>query len=273
MYPPLQVYENLCESFSNWWNEILYKYDPADNPSILKEPGLKLFFILCAMTTVSTFKEYFRTENASFWEAAALEKERKGLSAELFWRSLYRSIAPLNVIRSCVRLWSKMVLSIVKLPLMVSKLALDTPVYLYWLYMAHYVVQESLYLFRVSNSLSFHTRNYRLIGKSSRNFQIFYSAPRVIFEEIFLPEHPRNVHQLQTLSFCGRKVVNWSAPVPVEIVKKLRQVTGSTTSEVAMSAVASSLRDYFECKSCRCRFPSTSRFHVDFSPGFELSLK
>ncbi|BES98312.1 transcription initiation factor tfiid subunit [Nesidiocoris tenuis] len=218
-----QVYENLCESFSNWWNEILYKYDPADNPSILKEPGLKLFFILCAMTTVSTFKEYFRTENASFWEAAALEKERKGLSAELFWRSLYRSIAPLNVIRSCVRLWSRMVLSIVKLPLMVSKLALDTPVYLYWLYMAHYVVQESLYLFR-----------------------IFYSAPRVIFEEIFLPEHPRNVHQLQTLSFCGRKVVNWSAPVPVEIVKKLRQVTGSTTSEVAMSAVASSLRDYFE---------------------------
>ncbi|CAA9996601.1 unnamed protein product [Nesidiocoris tenuis] len=147
-WTPLQVYENLCESFSNWWNEILYKYDPADNPSILKEPGLKLFFILCAMTTVSTFKEYFRTENASFWEAAALEKERKGLSAELFWRSLHRSIAPLNVIRSCVRLWSRMVLSIVKLPLMVSKLALDTPVYLYWLYMAHYVVQESLYLFR-----------------------------------------------------------------------------------------------------------------------------
>lgn len=39
--------------------------------------------------------------------------------------------------------------------------------------------------------------------------------------------------------------MNWSEPVPLETVKEIQRTTGATTSEVVMSAVSSSLRDYF----------------------------
>ncbi|KAF6202460.1 hypothetical protein GE061_004861 [Apolygus lucorum] len=218
-----QVYENLCESLTNWWNEILYKYDPTDNPSVLKDPTLKTFVILSTMAAVSIIREYSKADSPSLWDIAVLEKEKKGLSTQLFWRSFHKSVSLVNIVASTARSLLMMPVMALKLPFVLSKVALDTPVYLYWLYMGHYVIQESIYLFK-----------------------IFYSAPRIIFEEIFLPEHPRNVHQLQTLSFCGRKVVNWSSPVPLDVIKQLQTATGSTTSEIAMSAVASSLRDYFE---------------------------
>lgn len=50
---------------------------------------------------------------------------------------------------------------------------------------------------------------------------MFYRAPRVLFEELFLPETPANVHQLQTLSVCGRKVVSWSESVPKDVIKQV----------------------------------------------------
>lgn len=36
------LYDQLCETFSNNWNEFLSVYDPSENPSILKNPS-KIF--------------------------------------------------------------------------------------------------------------------------------------------------------------------------------------------------------------------------------------
>ncbi|XP_014261647.1 uncharacterized protein LOC106673838 isoform X3 [Cimex lectularius] len=217
-----QVYEQACESLANWWNELLYEYDPIDNPNATKKPTIKTFIVLLTIMTVTVIKEYMKGENVKLNDLIKIEVAKRNISKKLFWSSFYNTFKPSNIIKTLFQfIWSTPI-SIIKFPIRLAKMIVDTPVYLYWLYLGHYVIKETLYLFK-----------------------IFYTAPRVIFEEIFLPEYPCNVHQLQTMSFCGRKVVHWSDPIPLEMVKQIKWATSSTTSEVVMSAVSAALRNYF----------------------------
>ncbi|XP_073974217.1 uncharacterized protein isoform X1 [Rhodnius prolixus] len=219
-----QVYEQLCECLANWWNELLSAYDPSDGNTfaILRQLTLKTYIIRCIIAYVSVIKEYMKDRNPRLREILKKEIGKRNLTRKILWRSIVNTFDIYSILHSMIALSWKVPIITVKMPVKIIRAVLDTPVYLYWLYLAHYVIKESVYLIK-----------------------IFYTAPRVIFEEIFLPEHPRNVHELQTLSFCGRKVVNWSEPVPLETVKEIQRTTGATTSEVVMSAVSSSLRDYF----------------------------
>jgi hypothetical protein len=54
-----ELYEHICETCTNYWNEIISTYDPIKNKRIVKsKQNLKTFCILLFITTVTVIKNY-----------------------------------------------------------------------------------------------------------------------------------------------------------------------------------------------------------------------
>ncbi|XP_022196869.2 uncharacterized protein LOC111054198 isoform X2 [Nilaparvata lugens] len=221
-----QLYEHVCESFANSWNEIVSLYDPQENVEITKkQPTLRTFFILFAIILVSVAKEMVRSNKSDIFKVFMVESRKRSFTMRFFWRSLKRSVQP-DVIIGGVVLWTWwfVVKVILHVPMTVLYAIRDTPLYIYWIITLLRVVQELLYLCR-----------------------IVYTGPRVLLEEILFPESASNKHSLQTTSLCGRKVVSWSEPVPLQLIKAIRSnaPTNAASCEVILSAMAGALSDYF----------------------------
>lgn len=61
-----QVYQHICESLSNSWNELVSVYDPLENPKITcYPPTLKSYGVLVAIVLVSITKTYLRDKNGN----------------------------------------------------------------------------------------------------------------------------------------------------------------------------------------------------------------
>lgn len=219
----MRIYDQFSESLANHWNEYVSLYDPVENPSILKMPKkMTLFFHLFVITSGNTAREWYKGRG-NLTDLFMREAEKRNLDTKMFLRCYLNSMEPLNLLVGYVRWVWWTVGKMFRTPVVIMKLFRESPVFLYWLYLVNFAVQEICYVFRT-----------------------LYEVPRVLLEEIFLPEHPCNVHNLQTLSLCGRKVVGWSEVVPMELLKRISEATGASTGEIALSAAAASLRDYFE---------------------------
>jgi len=243
-----QVYQHLCENFSNWWNEILSAHDPLGNPFILKSSvTVKTFLIRLLISMYAAMREYSKSDEHNLIRIFYKERKKRGVGMSLFVESLATTFHPGNLVVFILIWVYGTILTIIRLPLKIFYSILDTPVYLYWLYLLHFVIKESVYIFKV-----------------------LYSVPRVLFEEIVLPEHPRNVHQLQTLSVCGRKSVSWSPPVPLTLIKQIKQASGASTSDIIMSAATMSLRNFFQ--TANFQVPDAVMTTCHFMPQEHLLL-
>lgn len=72
---------------------------------------------------------------------------------------------------------------------------------------------------------------------------IVMSAPKMIFEELFLKHEP---NRIQMFPQCGRKVVAWSEEIDTEILKRISAVTGATDTEILLVAIVASLKEFFK---------------------------
>ncbi|XP_046660830.1 uncharacterized protein LOC124354430 isoform X1 [Homalodisca vitripennis] len=212
-----QVYQHICESLSNSWNELVSIYDPLENPKVTcNRPSLKSFAVLVAIVVVSTVRIYFRSENGNLNSILRREMERRRLTTRLFWRSLLLTFHPVVVAHAMLR-WAWWL--VVTCSLQLFRMVLSVPVYLYWLVLGYHVLRELWYLAKVT-----------------------FVGPKVILQELL---KPGDSHHLQTVSLCGRKAVSWSDPVPLEYIHRVHLATGASTCEILLAAVSASLRDYF----------------------------
>lgn len=69
-----------------------------------------------------------------------------------------------------------------------------------------------------------------------------YLAPRVFLDELL--QDGGCAHALQATPMCGRKVVAWSEPVAMSLVRRVAQASGASTAEVLLAGVTDSLREY-----------------------------
>ncbi|KAG8223342.1 hypothetical protein J437_LFUL001220 [Ladona fulva] len=82
---------------------------------------------------------------------------------------------------------------------------------------------------------------------------VAFEGPMILLREL-LPDRPephdhsprrQSGHHLQSVSLCGRKAVAWSDPAPVELVNKICAATGSSNTEVLLTAASGALRQFF----------------------------
>lgn len=118
---PFEALPQLCGrlsvSLNNQWNEFVYKYDRTeeDESKYKLKPicGIVHLLSICAISVVAILRDFFKGFNAvKHYPVAKLQFlctiiEREFTKRDLTWQCFFetccRSLAPINIIRSCVR--------------------------------------------------------------------------------------------------------------------------------------------------------------------------
>ena len=71
--------------------------------------------------------------------------------------------------------------------------------------------------------------------------QAVFEGPLIILETLFLRS---DKHVLHGKALAGHKMISWSDPIDILLIKKIKNVTGTTVNDVLMSCLSSALRQY-----------------------------
>nr|CAD7433231.1 unnamed protein product [Timema monikensis] len=246
-FPPPVAIPKLCttieETIIACWNSFILTFDPLENAHVLKvPPNLQEAAAMLLITTVAIFRNLLVARVSkndtvmarliTLLSVIQLESEKRQCTPQYIMHSIINTLHPVNIILSIFYLgWWFLVTFSFRLPLLFlleikglcMKGKTSTFVHLVCLYCAlmYDAAREMWHMLR-----------------------ILFTAPRILFEDLFMTRRGAK-HQLQTVSLCGRKVVAWSEPVQLDLVRRIASATEATPSEVLISAVTGALREYF----------------------------
>lgn len=243
-----RLYGNIRGFITNSWTQLAAAYDPAENPEILKSPpGIRICTSIVLITGACILKELLllacRTDMSLYRKILSIkstivgEVRRHQITAQLLCKGIITSLNPKHLILTAVRgIWRVTYILIVTLPVFIASEirslvsrkkdcgisgSISETVFSHW----------SLVLEAIKELFS-------ICG-------IVYTAPRMLVQELII-SHRGPMHQLQTVSLCGRKVVAWSDPIPLETIRKISLNVGASTTELLLSSVSGALREYFQ---------------------------
>lgn len=213
-----------CDSISNFLNELIAVYDPLQNRWIRKSsPNIFHFNIILIITTCAIFREYFKV-GRNLVAIVKKEMSRQDISFRFFFQCFINTLYPFVLIRIIIAsLWWFYIKCLLHLPITVLHVLYDTPIYFKWLFIVLRALGEILYI-----------------------LHLVYTAPRILLDELILPMFQLPKHHLQKVSLSGRKVVNWTGPIPVEMIRKIRDKTGVASCEIQLYGLAAALHEYFQ---------------------------
>nr|CAD7461595.1 unnamed protein product [Timema tahoe] len=246
-FPPPVAIPKLCntieETIISCWNSFILTFDPLENVHVLKAPpNIQEAAAMILITTVAIFRNLLVARVSkndtvmarliTLLSVIQIESEKRQCTPQYIMHAIINTLHPLNIILSILYLgWWFLVTFSFKLPLLFllelrflcMKGKTSTFVHLVCLYCAlMYDAAREIWIM----------------------LRILFTAPRILFEDLFMTRRGAK-HQLQTVSLCGRKVVAWSEPVQLDLVRRIASATGATPSEVLISAVTGALREYF----------------------------
>ena len=227
----------------NRWSHLVDTYDPVENPQILESPpGIQTCASLVFITAVSIFKKLLALANQadislyrkilSISPTILSEIRKRHCTPHVLWTCVISSLSPKQLLLSCISVcwWMSHTLT-VALPLFVL----------------HEI--RSLVSMTVNHDLSERPTSYLSLVLAAFKeavclCTIIYTAPRMLVQEL-VTSHRGTTHHLQTVSLCGRKVVAWSDPIPLDTIRKISSSIGTSTTAVLISSVSGALREYF----------------------------
>lgn len=217
------LYDHICQVLSNSWNEMIAAYDPLQNPSFEKSsPNIFEFYIICFIALLAIVREYLQRGD-DLVAIIRRETSRRHVGPCLFLRCCLNTLYPFVIVRLIVAWWWFIcVKCILHLPITVLHFLYHTQIYTRWFFVSLRAIGEVIYL-----------------------FYLVYTAPRVILDELFWPLFRRPGHHLQRESLSGRKVVCWTEPIPIDLIRRIRDKTGVASCEIQLFAVAASLGEFF----------------------------
>lgn len=242
-----KLYSLIRGFIKNRWSQLVATYDPVENPQILEsQQGIQMCIILVFIIGVSIFKELlglanqtdmsFYTKILSICPTVLTEIRKRRFTPHVLYSCVMNSLSPKQLLLSCLSVccWTSYVF------------AVTVPVF---------VIDEmrSFVSMKVSRGLSECTteRSFSYLSLVLAAIKealclciIIYTAPRMLLREL-VTSHRGTMHHLQTVSLCGRKVVAWSDPIPLDTISKISSSLGTSTTLVLLSSVSGALREYF----------------------------
>ncbi|CAG2062678.1 unnamed protein product, partial [Timema podura] len=232
-FPPPVAIPKLCntieETIISCWNNFILTFDPLENVHVLKAPpNLQEAAAMILITTVAIFRNLLVARVSkndtvmarliTLLSVIQIESEKRQCTPQYIMHAIINTLHPLNIILSIFYLgWWFIVTFSFKLPLLFllelrglcMKGKTSTFVHLVCLYCAlMYDAAREIWIM----------------------LRILFTAPRILFEDLFMTR---------------LKVVAWSEPVQLDLVRRIASATGATPSEVLISAVTGALREYF----------------------------
>lgn len=142
-------------------------------------------------------------------------------------------------------------------------LRLDIPPWVFIVIRKGYADGEAVVLFRMHHSLADgislsyflahvlpdHEVPYRPLAKfSNANLMVMkiwslLVGPKIILQKLFSPADCSILHGPQ---ITGVKRLTWSEPIDLQVIKRIKNQTGTTVNDVIMACLSMSLHDYFK---------------------------
>jgi hypothetical protein len=231
----------------NRWTQIVAMYDPVENPQVLKSPpGIKICTTLILITGVSILKELLvlakKTDMSLYRKILNInstiltEVEKRQCTPRFLSTGIINSFSPKQLLLSCFSaFWCAVYICAVTVPIFVI-----TEVWALVSRKTNYGFYETI----AESSCNYWSLVLAAIKEASYIWTIIYTAPRILIQELVISHHGPK-HQLQTVSLCGRKVVAWSDPIPLDIIRKISSSVGASATEILISAISGALREYF----------------------------
>lgn len=218
------LFNHICRIISNLWNVLVSSYDPLLNPWIqTSSPNIFHFNVIVLITAFAILREYVRT-GKHLVTIVKKETSRRKVDFRFFIRCFLNTLYPFVIIRITIAsLWWFYIKCLLHLPITMLHVLYDTPIYLRWFFIVLRAQGEVLYI-----------------------FHLVYTAPRILLDELILPMFHLPKHHLQKVSLSGRKVVCWTRPIPIELIRKIRDKTGVASCEIQLYGLAAALHGYFQ---------------------------
>lgn len=242
-----KLYSLIRGFIKNRWSQLVATYDPVEYPQILQsQPGIQMCIILVFIIGISIFKELRglanQTEMSLYTKILGIsptvltEIRKRHLTPHLLCTCVMNSLSPKQLLLSCLSVCCWMC-------------------YIFTVTVPVFVIDEmrSFVSMRVNRGLSECTTErscsylslvFAALKEAFCIFTIIYTAPRMLLQEL-VTSHRGALHQLQTVSLCGRKVLAWSDPIPLDTISKISSSVGASTTAVLLSSVSGALREYF----------------------------
>ncbi|XP_021938483.1 uncharacterized protein LOC110839019 isoform X2 [Zootermopsis nevadensis] len=242
-----RLYNIVRDLITHRWTQIVATYDPAQNPQILKSPpGIQTCTILIFITAVSIFKELLflakKTDMSLYRKILNInstiltEVEKRQCTPKFLSVGIINSLRPKQLFFSWLSVfWRTGYICAVTVPLFA--------ITEFWALVSrktNYSFSETT----AESSFNYWSLFLASIKEAVCIMTIIYTAPRMLIQELIISHHGPK-HQLQTVSLCGRKVVAWSDPISLDIIRKISSSVGASTTEILVSAISGALREYF----------------------------
>ena len=70
-----------------------------------------------------------------------------------------------------------------------------------------------------------------------------FLGPAILLEKLVWPRDSNILHGPKP---CGKKLISWSSPIDLDLIKKIKNHTGSTVNDVLVSCLGGALNQYFK---------------------------
>lgn len=250
--PPIHIpklYNTLMACIVNRWNEFRYCFDPAiqsngnnDKQEKARVSALQLIAVLMiiSVTVIQKFYKGFHAVQDNllirtrYFQTILKEECSK---RDLSWEMISHVMSPIQAIRDILHFWAWIGVTF----------ALTFP---YKCFVETAAVMQFISNDKPTRRSAFFKFFFEYIplmwGAIKEAYDIFYavySAPMLVYQELFERNKFCNTHSLQKVSLCGRKVISWSERINLSEINKRR--TNIHETELMLAAIANSLHDFF----------------------------
>ncbi|KAL1497874.1 hypothetical protein ABEB36_008760 [Hypothenemus hampei] len=237
--------EKLTDEITNFWNEFISKHEPLEKPELLKDtPKISQYIAVTLITIISIIKECrrgFRVIKPDIFSKCRYfiltycnETKKRQVSWPNLFRSITKSLSPTNLtyafLQNC---WFCFVAIPIRLPIIIynESVALYSCITMNYCPYPHTAVGLFYYYIPLL---------YSSLLEVLDMVKIIFLAPRATIQDILLQEE-----SLQTITLCGRKVLSWSDPVKIDLIRDTARKLGASETEVTLSACAMCISKYF----------------------------
>uniref|UniRef100_A0A336LT33 CSON004080 protein n=1 Tax=Culicoides sonorensis TaxID=179676 RepID=A0A336LT33_CULSO len=245
-----KLYNTILACIVNRWNEFRYCFDPvltenqSGNKNNNAENALQLIAVLViiSVTVIQKFYKGFHAVQDNllirtkyFQRVLKEECAKRNLS----WEMISNAMAVTQVIRDIAKFWAWITLTF----------ALTFP---YKCLVELIAVIQFVSNGKPTRKSTFFSIFFEYIPLTTaafkEGFYVFYSiysAPMLIFQELFQRNKFCNIHSLQKVSLCGRKVISWSDKINIKELEHFQNQSHHEEIEIILAAISSSLHDFF----------------------------
>lgn len=242
-----RLYNALNSCFINRWNEFRYCFDPSIQDNGKQTDSALQFlcvsFIICITVVQKFYKGFHAVQDnllirTKFFQTILKEECNK---RNLSWDTFTKVMSPIAALRDLFHFWVWIGLTFaLTFP---YKVILETIAITQFIFNGTPTRRSTFFKF-------FYEYVPLLYGALKEFFWIshaIYSAPMLMFQELFERNKYCNIHTLQKVSLCGRKVLAWSDEINLQEIKAIERRMRSkiNETELILYAITNSLTDFF----------------------------